>query len=824
MRLLWHDLRQAFRTLRRNKGFASIALVTLALVIGVNTAIFSLLDSIVLRGLPVRNPSRLVAIYRLDPNGEQDGILLPILWEIEHQQRVFSGIFGYNGGALVTTDRNGTPSPVDLDAVTGHYYSVLGVKPLLGRLISPADVGTSAATSAQVAVIGYDFWQRKYGANPDVIGKALQIDKVPLTIIGVTPKSFFGLWVGFSADVTVPITSIRRIFGDAGDNTPLYLEYAIGRLRPEVSIRQARAQLELLWPRILRITVPPRLPPQAKHDFLTARLRVQPAGMGFYFQLKQFIRPLYLLLAIASFVLLVGCANLASLMLARAEARRHELAIRAALGASPARLARQFLTENVLIAAIGALAGLLLAYLAARMLANFVLSQTSLLPGQVRVTPDWRILGFTAGAALLTILLFGLAPALYAARREPRAALQEKSDAVTWRGRTLIKKWLIVGQVGLSFVLLIGAGLFVRSFESECAVDPGFQSRGLVDARLAAIPGGYRNFNANSYYPALVKRLSEVPGVTSVSLSHLMVGHDGEWRMRVSQAAAGSKAGLEAGFAIVSPGFFRTLRLPLLRGRSFTWQDNDHSPRVAILSEGLARKLFPKGGAVGQHIDVTGDLNQSDIEVVGIVSEASLWNVIRPHSFAMYVPWLQEPGYDQSPDVELRVHTGQHALINKIRRVVPSLGREYVMTSATVSDRIEASLLPSRLMAWLAGLFGALALVLTLVGIYGVISYSVRRRTHELGIRIALGAQKKDVLGLVIGQGMILALIGIGIGIVVALALGHLVANLLYDVKPMDPQTFILASVILAGAAFLASYIPARRAIKVDPMVAVRHE
>ncbi len=825
---LWQDLRYGIRMLAKNSGFTAVAVVTLALGIGANTAIFSLLNALMFRELPVRHPGQLVQVFTRDRIGRTGHLSFPLFEEIERRQRVFSGMFAWFGDGVFSVEGNGTLTRGDIYCVTGNFYSELGVTPLLGRLLTAADVNLHGASPASVAVLGYGFWQRYYGGDSAVIGKTVRVQGIPFTVVGVTKQGFKGMSLASAPDVTVPLTAAPAIAGD-NLNINMYTNgtfwvSATGRLKHGVTLAQARAQVGSFWHDALEETLPADYNPQQRAEYLVTTADLESAASGIDYSLRaHFARALYFLMAIAGLILLIACVNLASLMLARAAGRAHELGVRMALGASRGRIAHQLLTEGLLLSALGSALGLGLASWGSVTLKNLITADY-LVPSTLNVSPDLRVLGFTLALAILTAILFRLAPTWRNARRSPAEGLRENSRNLgNPAGR--LGKGLICVQIALSLVLLMGAGLFIRSLEKLVSVDPGIQTQSVLDVGLFSRPHGYENMDNFSYYSELVRRVSNLPGVDKAALSHFRPLAGYEWLESVSASASSVQSTIQASMAWVSPGFFKTLGITVLRGRDFNEEDNEHSPRVAILSQSLASRLFPGGQAIGQRINIGSDREGQNLQVVGIVKDSRLYNVRRPAACIAYVDVLQDgTNLAHWSVLEVRAAGNLTAVAAAVRKTVDSLGREYVLSIRTLEQVKNQALLNERVTAMLSELLGGLALLLMATGLYGLVAYSVAQRTREIGIRIALGAHKATVLWMVLRETLTLIAIGLAIGIPCALMSARLIAHMIFDLSPRDPLT--LGAVLLAviAATVFGGYVPARRATKVDPMVALRYE
>jgi predicted permease len=808
------NLRYALRLMRRSPGFTSVAVLSLALGIGANTAIFSLLDALLLRDLPVRQPERLVELSVVR-RGNKIMFSFPMFRELERGQKVFSGLIGWNFGEMANVEINGVLSQADVRSVTGNYYSELGATPLLGRLITLEDANLQGTGTSPVAVLSYEFWQRRFGRATDVVGKGIAIDGQPFTIIGVSRKWFTGMTTGEAPDVTIPMKGT--------DNRAMLWVFITGRLKDGVTVGQARAQLQSFWPEVLRATASTETPGLRRQLFFSMGLDVAPAATGINAELRShFTRPLYVLMGIVGLILLVACVNLASLMLARAAARSHEMSVRVALGAGRWALAGQVLTESLALSASGALLGLAFAYWGSRLLVA-LLTEGYLTPVILDLSPDWRVLAVTASVAILTAILFGLAPAWRASRQDPASVLQQTARNVA--GATgKLGKALIVTQVALSLTVLLGAGLLVRSFQRLCAVAPGLQES-VLEVSLYPRPGGYRGLDVNSYHRQLTERIFNLPGVDSVGFSDLSIlAGQGGWQDTVSttSSASGTDVGLMAKEVPVSPGFFRTLGLTLIRGRDFQWSDDEHHPRVAIVSSSLAERLFPSANALGQRIRFSFMPDFQNLEVVGIVSNARLFRLHDAAPLIIYLPSHQS----QQGAVNLFVRTKKapEALARTVGHEIELLGREYPLSTETIAQEVKQALVEEHVMALLSSFFAALALLLASVGLYGLMSYAVTRRTREIGIRMTLGAAPGTVLCTLLREALALALLGMGLGIPCALASSRLIARMLFGLSAHDLPTFAAVSLVLLLVATFAGYWPARRASRIDPMAAVRME
>jgi putative ABC transport system permease protein len=822
MGALWQDLRYGLRILAKAPGFTAVAVLTLALGIGASTAMFSVVNALVLRELPVRDPGRLVSFYTTDAKGRWAGITVLQLKELERAQKVFSGVFGRAYPNNSNVEERGDIWPINLGEVTGEYYSVLDVRSALGRLITREDAGISQGSGSAVAVLSYNFWERHYAGKRDVVGKTIFIAQKPFTVIGVTPPGFFGEQVGFALDVTIPITEVPTVQGSAW-GAP-WCQYGVGRLRDGMSFEQARAQLEAIWPGVRAAAVPTGASPTQVDAVRAEQLRVEAYPKnGFSYLRDQFAKPVLALLGIAGLILLIACVNLATLLLARASARQHEMGVRVALGASRWRLIRQLLTESLLLSVAGAAIGFVFAEHAGAWLVSFWSHIAFNPPTAIDVRADFQVFGFTLAIAIATGILFGVAPAWHASHGALANALQEGGRA-GGRDARRFGRVLITGQVALSLALVAMGALLVRSLEKLHDVRPGFNARNVSILQLEADAGGQKVFG-DTYYENLVRQLSELPGAQSAALSQMLPGSGFGGTETVGRSDARSSSDVEADSEIVSPGFFQTLEIPFVRGHDFGWQDNERTRRVAVISESLAEKLFPSGNSIGRYVRIGSETQRQSVEVIGVVRDARVKDIREASPFAVYVPFLQEPEYiGYWTNVEMRAQGQAGTTLEEARQRIDSMGQQYVFNSGTLKRIIDGAIANERAMAFVSGFFSALALLIAAIGLQGLMSYTVKQRTREIGVRMALGAQPRDVLRMVIGEWMLLACVGIVLGAGSALALGSVVQSLLFEVKPTDPATFAGVVILLTLAALAACWIPARRAMRIEPMEALRYE
>jgi len=820
---LLQTLRYTIRILARNPGFTAVAILSLALGIGANTAIFTLINALLLRDLPVQHPEQLVQLRAVRPDAKVP-FSYPMLRELERHQRVFTGLVGWGGGGMWNVEANGVLSREHITSVTGNAYSELGVTPLLGRLFIPAD--SDPATASQVAVLGYNFWQRRFAGAFEVVGKQIRIEGHPFTIIGVTRKWFAGMTNGEPPDVTIPITAFPALAEGNEfqlENRGLLWLFVTARLKPGITIAQAHSQLLSVWPDVLRATASTDTPGLRRDRFLSMGLEITPAAKGFSTGLRfDFVRPLYTLAAIVGLILLVACVNLANLMLARSASRAHEMSVRAAIGASRWSLAQQVFTESLVLSLSGALLGLAFASWGSHLLV-YLMTRDKEVPVSFNLARDPRVLALTITVAMLTGILFALAPAWRASRQDPAAVLQQGARGLSG-GPGKLSRALIVTQVALSLVLLLGGALFVRSFQRLRSLDFGFQKESVLEIGLYPKPGGYQKLDLNSYHKQLLDGVSNIPGVLSVSFSNAEIPATEMWHDTVSAMDSDPNTGLRlmANAALVSPGFFQTLGVPLLRGREFGPDDDNHHPRLVVVNSALAERLFPNGDAIGKTIRFAVMPDYQNLEIVGVVRNARMFDLHNGETPVIFLSYLQYP--PQWGNLIVRTGESPEALAKTIGHEIDSLGHEYAINTKTISQVISQGLMEERVIAMLSGFFAVLALLLASIGLYGLMSYAVTRRTREIGIRVALGAQRENVLWIVLRETLALAIIGLVVGIPCAIAACRLISSMLFGLSPSDLPTIAAVSLLLLLVALFAGYLPARRASSIDPLVALRSD
>jgi putative ABC transport system permease protein len=836
MGTLWQDLRYALRTLRKSPAFTAAAVLTLALAIGANTAIFSLIDSVMLQMLPVRQPRELVQVVHPDAQPHGFEVLSQMLpnaaWEVlRDRQDTFSGIFAWSERQFDLAQGGEARNASGL-FVSGDYFNTLGVRPATGRLLTTND---DFRGCPGIALLSYGFWQSQYGGDANALSRVITLDDHPFQIVGVSATGFFGVDAANKFDIAVPICAEAILDGSSSwlDQRSIYQLRIMGRLKPGLNAKQASAGLTALSPSIFAVSAPQNWTGNALQDFLAMRLVALPSPTGISWVRNNYEQSLQTLMAVVGLVLLIACSNISCLLLVRAMARKKEIAVRLAMGASRARLMRQLLTECVLLSLAGTFLGLVLARLGSIFLARAVSAPIFGGVAKVSVDPalDWRVLGFTAAVSVLTSILLGVLPSVLSTRVSLISAMKgPRAEEVEYYSRFRPARWIVAAQVGLSLVLLFVAGLCLKSFWKLANLDAGFNRKNVllvnVNMHNANVPEAQRVVVGES----ILNQLRALPGVTSVSQS---------WMTPISRRAmartvlprgpnspTGPDALVYANF--VSPGFSATLGMPLLSGRDFTEGDTAQTQSVAIINQTMARKFFPGDDPIGKYFasELPGEL-RTESRVVGIVEDAKYLSLREGFHATAYFPAAQMTPIPEAWNFEIRAGLKASAMEKAAEAAVLSVNKAVLLQCSTLEQQVDDSIKPERLLAVLSGFFGGLAVLLAMIGLYGVLSYSVAQRMREIGIRTALGAEKWNILWLVIGQGLRLALTGVVIGAVAGLILARLLSsfsNLLYGVRTSDPVTFTAVSLVTIGVAILACSIPARRATKVDPMVALRHE
>jgi predicted permease len=847
---LWGDLRYAFRSLRKAPVFTAVAVLSLALGIGANTAIFSLLDQILLRLLPVKDAKQLALLTmrgrHYGSNWGGNAISYPMYRDFQDRNQVFSGMFcRFPRQLSLTFDGHTELSQAEL--VSGTYFPVLGVGAALGRTFSPTDDVTPSGHP--VAVLSYDYWKTRFAGDRQVVGKKVVVNGNNLTIVGVAQEGFDGVELGSAAKIFIPIMMQPDLMPQnkefLRDRRTRWVN-AFGRLKPGVSDARAKAALQPIMHAMLEQEV---LEPAfstasafTRQEFLKNIIDVLPGSQGRSYFRQALTTPLWVLMAITGTVLLIACANLANLLLARATGRYKEMAIRLAMGAGRARIISQLLTESLLLAFLGGAAGILFALWADQLLmAAYLPSDSQGL--KIETTPDLRILLFTIAVTMLTGLLFGLAPALQATKPDVAPTLKDQAGAVVGGGNSALRKALVAAQVTLSLLLLIGAGLFVKSLSNLRALGPGFPAERLIGFQIDPTMNGYTAERAKLFYRSVTESLSALPGVQSVGLANLRILAGNEWDNSAlvegyTPARTGDHA--EPFMNSISPNYFATMGVPIVAGRDFTEKDTQrvlHSkgrpprnedfyvPATIIVNETFAKKYFAGRSPLGRHIGMGLDPDTKlDMEIIGVVKDIKYTNLRDDIPEQAFEPYLADQ-YTFGMTVYLRTTMDANQLFSAVRAKVHDLDSNIpIYDMRTTEEQISNSLSTERLIASLSAVFGFLATLLATIGLYGVMAYTVARRTREIGIRMALGAAQSNVVWMVMKEVLILVALGVGVGVPAALALTRFVRSQLFGIAPNDPSTLVMAAVGLAVIACAAGYIPAVRASRVDPILALRYE
>jgi putative ABC transport system permease protein len=803
------DVRQGVRSLRKSPGLTAVASLTLALGIGANTAIFSVVNAVILRPLPFAQPERLVAFWGSAPKMGLERFNYPdaFLVHFRTRSRTLESIGAYIGTGFTLTD-NGEPQRIDGATVTAGFFPTLGRAPLLGRTFLPEE---ETRGRDQVAVLSYGLWQSRFGGDPNVVGTSITLDDKAWNVVGVMPEGFdfpnrAQIWVPLSID---PQSLNCWCFATVGRLAP-------GRT-PEIAAREISLLSDEFWRE--RKGAPPR----------DLDLNDTPESITYAMPLARHLvgnlqTPLLVLLAAVAMVLLIACANVANLLLARASARGREMAVRACLGASPWRMVRQLLVESTLLGAGGVVIGLIAAFWTVRAVAGLVVERTTHVQ---QVGLDGRVLLFTALAGLGSALFFGLAPALRGSRLELRQAVSEGARGTRLRGSRRLSEAFVVSQLALSLILLVGAGLLIRSFRNMLAVDLGFRPESVLVGRVSLPSSAYRDeARSRAFFATLAERMRSLPGVRAVGLSRsapFSKGNNQQLFVIEGKEPAPGEPTLVASVRPVTPGYFAAVGTPLLRGRLIDDTDQEHAPLVVVVDETLAQKFWPDGNAVGAHLRLGGDKDDPWRTIVGVVASIKHGDVAGKPDRYVYVPHAQMP--DPAMDVIVRSFAAPQALTAAVRQVIHELGPSVPLhdvhtLQAAVADALGTERLTNHLLIG----FALTALALAAVGIYGVMALNVSQRTNEFGIRLALGATPADVLTLVLGQGLRLVMAGLVLGLGAALLVARAISSLLFQVRPIDPWTFAVVSLLLCALALAACALPARRATATDPLRALRHE
>jgi predicted permease len=813
------DIRYGLRMLRTSPGFTFVAIVTLALGIGANAAIFSMSDAVLLKLLPAKDPRQLVYFRLRTPDEQGSRFSRAEFEQFRDASRSFSGMFAFDTTRVVV-NAGGQSDFAWGQCVSGNFYSLLGVDPTLGRALTSDDEQPGRPA---VGVISYGYWKRRFGLEPSVVGQSVTLKGIPFTIVGVAPEQFRGIELGDSVDIWVPLSFWENL--RLNDHLTLAV---MARLKPGADARQASPELTLIDQQFTAGALGSQISPRDEREVRARSIELVPGGRGLIDLPDELPQSLLVLTTMVGLVLLIACANVANLLLARAVSRQKEIALRLALGAPRMRLFRQLLTECLLLALAGGVLGMLFATATtdflARLLSDDDLVQT------LNVHTDVRTLSFALGVSLFTCLLFGIAPAFWATRIEANATLKGAASSQGANTPHLgPRKLLVISQVSLSVVLLVGAGLLLRSLQRLSVVDTGFRQENVLLVSIYPTQSSYEGARELALYVGAQERVSAMPGVLSASISRFTLLPGGNWTRIASHAvpASGQESELQVSCNPVAPRFFATMGIPLILGRDFTSADGQEAPRVAVVSESFARKYFPNEDPLDKPVTFKGANAREHITVVGIVKGVkaqSLWE--QESAPQIYIPLAQAPT-DLLGQVIMEIRTAVEptTVVAAVREAMRNLDSNLPLVRIlTQKAHVEASLQSERSLSTLSTLFGSLALLLACLGLYGIAAFSVATRTREIGIRMALGARSQDVHHMVIRQGMRLAISGVVVGVAAAFVVSRILANLLYGISGTDALIYAAVSVLLVLVAMAACYIPARRAARVDPMVALRYE
>jgi predicted permease len=811
---VWADFRYSIRGLAKSPVFTIVVVLTLALGIGANTAIFSLIDSLLLKTLPVEKPEELVQVTEFP--------LTNPLWEqVRDRQDVFSGAFAWSSEKL-NLAKGGVVQNADGLWVSGDFFHTLGLQPAAGRLLSADDDRRGCAA---LAVLSYGFWQSHYGGTAAAIGSTISLEGHPFEVVGVTPAGFYGMTVGRKFDVAIPLCATQVFDGPNFrlEQRHLWWLHAIGRVKLGIGMARLKSRLAALSPSIYGAVVPQDWDPASQDKFRKRVLRPAPAATGLSDLREDYEQPLHILMAVVGLVLLIACANIASLLMARAAARGKEMAMRQALGASRLRLMRQLIVESILLSLSGAVFGLLFARWGNTILLHFL----STVGGTVFLdfSLDRRVLAFTAAIAVLTGLLFGAAPAFRGTRESLTIAMKEANASD--RRRSRLRLWIVASQVALSLVLLVTAGLLLRSFRNLASADIGFDANQVLVVNANLFAARIPESDHTATYDRIGAELRALPGVVSAARSMTTPLGDSQWNTVIHSDAPHALVGDDntAYFNFVDPDYFATLRTPLLAGRNFTAADSANSQPVAVINQSLARKFFPDVNPIGRTFRPEGGARKLDppVEVVGITKDAK-YESVREETYPTVFRPIAQVAEIRADSFELRTALPPATMRKSIQSAIASVNAAIPIEIHSLAAQVDDSMTRERLLAALSAFFGGLALLLATVGLYGTLSYLVAQRRIEFGIRLALGATSRSILGLVIRDVTMLLLGGIAAGIGLSLATTRLLGAMLFGIQARDPVTMVMGGALMAVVSLAAGLVAARRATKVDPMVALRQE
>ena len=834
MRALPQDLRYAFRTLRRAPLFSAVAVLSLAFGIGANTAIFTLIHQLILRRLPVKDPGQLVMLAgrgrHYGGNNGRDKLSYPMYQDFRDKNQVFTGMFCTHRDTM-SASFEGRAELISGELVSGNYFRVLGIGAAMGRVFTGSD--DLYQGGHPLAVLSYGYWKSRFGGDAGVLGKKIVVDGYPLTVIGVSQAGFDGVEPGFAPQIRVPITMYNSLppgnTFDRLNNRRFRWTEVFGRLKPGMTLEKAQAGLQPLFHQILEMEVQQKefakASPFVKREFLKMHVELMPGATGRSNLRDQYSKPLLALMAIVALVLLIACSNLANLLIARASARQKEIAVRLALGASRARLIRQLLAESLVLAGIGGALGVGLASLIDQALIAFL--PTGSTPLSLSSTPDWTMLGFTTLVSVLAGMVFGLVPALESTRPGLAVTLKDQASAVLHSGPVRLRQGLVVGQVALSLLLVIGAGLFLESLRNLKYTNPGFDVHGLLSFSVEPTLNRYNPPWTFDYYRRLRDRLRAMPGIEHETLAMIPVLQSDEWDNWVTIEGYTPKQGEtpDPHMQYCSTGYFAAMRIPILLGRDFTIKDAAGAPKVGIINRRFASRYFAGVNPLGRHVGMGIDPGtKMDIEIVGVVGDTKYEDMNEEMPYELYIPYTQVD-FVSGMTVYLRTHGDPANVFNTARRAVHEVDPAVPMYDLrTLDDQVEISLFIQRLLATLSTAFGGVSTLLAALGLYGVMAFMVTRRTREIGIRMALGADTGSVVWMVMREVLLLAATGIVIGMGAAWAATRFVQAQLFGIQATDRPTMAAAALGIVAVAALSGYLPARRATTIDPVRALRWE
>jgi putative ABC transport system permease protein len=814
MDALFQDFRYALRHLRHSPGFAASAILILALGVGANTGMFSILNGLMLRPLPVNDPDGLVGIQAFGANGGRRGMLVPLAELLEQTESPFTRACAINGGGVFAVEANGIPLQGSMATVTGSCFDVFGVQPLWGRTIGPADAPVRGRGNP-VTVISHRFWSRTFGTDPNAIGKTIRSEGVDLTVVGVMPEGFVGLQADASTDFFVPNYTVTPMRTDRPASSP----QIIGRLKSGVTLEAAQAELSARWPALIADVTPSTLAAAERANFLDQQPRLESLSRGLNFYRDRYGRSLTIILGLTVVLLLLACINLGGLLLARLNERSAELSVRLALGSSGFRLGQQMLLESLVLSVSGAALAVPLSFGFVGLLSSLL--PTPMIAHTLDFSPDGKVLLTTSAIGVASGVAMSALPMLLTWRR--RARLLSASDRTVVGATSRWARGMLIVQVALSMILLSGAALLIRSLYLLQNVATGVQADQVVYLKLMPVPGGYRGIDNASYYRGLLDQVATLPAVRSAGFSRLF-------------PRAGDLVGLPIGLAgdptpqlvaqkeSVSPGLFETLGVPLLSGRYPQWTDTATSHKVAVVNESLARMLVADGNILGRRVNYGADPADRDVEIVGIVADTTLGSLRLLHYPVFFRPMLQAGLFGNYPNLLVKVDGDPLTAIAGMAAIVKQQGREYAHQSDKLEDVFKRSPSNERMSATLAGVIALLAVTLAFVGIYSLLAYSVARRAREIGLRVALGAGRGEVVRMVMRDGLVLTGVGVAIGVPAALAGSGVLRTMLYGVSSADPLVLAASVVFFLALGLAAGIVPARRAASVDPAVALRNE